>query len=44
MKNEKALFSSRLAENYDVDALKMLSIKNSKSLLERPTITALVLP
>jgi len=31
-----------LAENDDVDALKVRSIKNSKLLLERPTITVLV--
>jgi len=30
------------AENDDIDALKVRSIKNSKSLLECPTITALV--
>jgi len=32
----------RKAENDDIDALKVQSIKNSKSLLEFPTITALV--
>jgi len=32
----------RKAENDDIDALKIRSIKNYKSLLECPTITALV--
>jgi len=32
----------RQAENDDIDALKVVSINNSKSLLECPTITALV--
>jgi len=41
-KNGKALFSLSFAENDDVDALKVWPIKNSKSLLECPTITALV--
>jgi len=36
------LFSLSLAGNDDVDALKVRSIKNYKSLLECPTITALV--
>ena len=38
----KALFSLSLAQNDDVGALKVRSIKNSKSLLACPTITALV--
>ena len=42
-KNGKALFSLSLAENDDVDALNVRSIKNSKSLLEWPTITAFLL-
>jgi len=41
-KNGKALFSLSFAENDDVDALKVLSMKNFKSLLECHTITALV--
>jgi len=41
-KNEKALINLRKAENDDIDALKVRSIKNSKSLLECPTINALV--
>ena len=41
-KNRKALFSLSLAENDDVDALKEQSMKNSKSLLNCLTITALV--
>jgi len=32
----------RKAENGDIDALNIRSMKNSKSLLECPTITALV--
>jgi len=41
-KNEKALINLRKAENDDTDALKQWSIKNLQSLLESPTITALV--
>jgi len=41
-KNGKALISLRKAENDNIDALNVQSIKNSASLLECPTITALV--
>ena len=41
-KNEKTLINLRKAKNDDTDALEVRSIKNSESLLECPTITALV--
>jgi len=41
-KNEKALINLHKAENDDITALKVWSIKNSKSLLECPTIVVLV--
>jgi len=41
-KNGKALINLGKAENDGIDALKVRSIKNSKSLLECPTVTALV--
>jgi len=41
-KNGKALINLHKAENDDIDAQKIWSIKNSKSLLECPTITTLV--
>jgi len=41
-KNGKALINMRKAENDDIDALKLRPIINSRSLVECPTITALV--
>jgi len=41
-KNGKALIKLRESENGDIDPLKVRSIKNSKSLLECPTITELI--
>jgi len=40
--NGKALINLRKAGNDDMDVLKVQSIKNSKSVLECPAITALV--
>jgi len=41
-KNRKTLIDLRKAENDDMDALLIRSIKNSKSLLERPAMTVFV--
>ena len=41
-KNGKALINLRKIENDDIDALKVRTVKNYKSLLECPTTTALV--
>jgi len=38
--NGKALIDLRKVENDDIDAFQVRSIKNSESLLERPTIVA----